>query len=169
MPAGGISTFDGNPNLAIPTTQGYRPGDADFNGAALQDLGKAPPNPATMPTAALYNTYSKQLESVSRMIPYAVASVIAAVSPSIPFWRVAANNVTSNPFTLTRVGTGNYQLTLTNPALFPSAVGQATASLNVVLGAHNYAIGVVNISNGVHITTTEDGVLTDLNFTAELF
>jgi len=168
MPSPGCSTFDGNPNLPTPTTAGYRPGAADFNGAALQDLGSNPPNPTTMPTAALLNTYSLQLESVSRMIPWGSISINAGSSPTVAFYRVAANNIATNPFTVTRNSVGNYSITYAS-GVFPGPVAQPTATINAVLGAHTYGIGAINISLGVQVTTVVDAAAADVNFTVDFF
>jgi hypothetical protein len=175
MPSPGQSTFDGNPNLQVPTTQGYRPGDGDFDGAAFQNLSgtAGTPNPTVIPSANLFNTFCKQLESCSRMIPFASVSVLGGGAPSIAFWRVAANLITSgsgtsgSPFTVTRNSVGN--LSIIYPAgIFPGPMAQPDGALNLVLGAHNYSIGFVNITNGVQVTTTQDGVLTDLSFTVNM-
>lgn len=168
MPAGGISTFDGNPKTSPATTQGYRPGSSDFNGAALQNKASNPPDPSTMPTAELLNTMSLELVSIGKMIPVAFISVNAGGSPTTAYWSTAANNIGSNPFTVTRNGAGDYSITYAAGTL-PTPAAQPAATLNVQLGAHNYAIGAINITNGIRVTTTEDGALTDLNFTAFLY
>jgi hypothetical protein len=168
MPAPGCSTFDGNPNSSPAVTAGYRPGAADFNGAALTNLGSNPPNPATMPTAELLNTDSLQLVSVSRMVPFAAISVTPGSSPSTAYYRTAANNIASNPFTITRNAAGDYSITYPT-GTFPAPVSQPTATLNAQLGAHTYAIGAVNITNGVRVTTVVDGALADVPFTVNLY
>jgi hypothetical protein len=168
MPAPGCSTFDGNPNLPIPTTQGYRPGQDDFDGAEFEDLGSAPPNPRYIPSAGLTNTEGWQLISVSRMIPWGACDVAAGVGPTITNWRVAANNVTANPFTVVRNSVGNYSIT-TAAGVFPAPVGNPRATITAILGAHSYSIGVVNIANGVQVTTTIDGALADISFGVDFF
>jgi hypothetical protein len=174
MPAPGQSTFDGNPNLPTPTTQGYRPGAPDFNGAALVDLNTNPANAGTMPTSALLNTDSLQLVSVSRMIPWGAFDLIAGATPTLAFWRNAANNITSgsgtsgSPFTVTRNAAGDYSVTWAT-GQYPAPVGQPRATLNAVLGAHNYGVGVTNITNGVRVTTTIDGALADINVGVDIF
>lgn len=167
-PAPGSSTFDGNPNTNPPTTTPYRPGLADFNGAQLANDPIFVPDPSTMPTAPLFNTYGYLLTSVGKMIPVAMISINAGASPTVAFWTTAANNIASNPFTTTRTAAGNYNITAAANT-FPAPIAQSDANLNVVLGAHNYAIGCVNIANGVQVTTTQDGVLTDLNFTVRFY
>lgn len=169
MPSPGQSTFDGNPNLETPTTQGYRPGADDFDGCALEDLPGGNPNPAYMPTAALYNTYGLLLVSVGRMIAWGSCSIIGGAVPSLAYWRVAANNITNgsgtsgSPFTVTRNSAGN--LSITYPTgTFPAPMGQPRAFLNVAApGNHNYSITAINIPNGVQVVTLQDGVPTDLN------
>lgn len=168
MPAPGQSTFDGNPQTSPPTTTPYRPGTADFNGANLQNDPVYVPDPNTMPTAPLFNTYSYEIVSIGKMIPVAFISVNAGASPTVAFWSTAANNIASNPFTVTRTGAGNYNVTYAAGTL-PAPTAQPRGSLNVVLGAHNYAIGAVNIVNGIQVTTTQDGALTDLNFTVDFY
>lgn len=162
MPSGGLSTFDGNPNASPATTVGYRPGLPDFNGAALADDPVNPPDPQTMPTSALLNTYGKQLVSYGKVVACAGVGVNAGASPTFQYWTTAANLIVSNPFTLTRVGAGNYQITYA-ANLLPIA-GWPQSQLNAVLGAHNYAISAVNIANGVQVYTVQDGALADLNF-----
>jgi hypothetical protein len=168
MPAGGISTFDGNPNASPVVTAGYRPGVADFNGAALTNDPVNPPDPATMPTAPLFNTIDLLLVSACKMIPTALISVVAGASPTVAFWSTAANLIVANPFTVTRNSVGNYSITYAAGTL-PTPTAQPEAALNVLLAAHSYSIGAVNVANGVQVTTTQDGALTDLNFTAKFF
>lgn len=168
MPAPNLSTWDGNPNTSPPTTTPYRPGTADFNGAGLTNDPVYPPNAATMPTAELFNTIGFLLTSIGKMVPNAFISVNAGASPTTAFWSTAANNILTNPFTITRNSVGNYTITVSANVL-PAPAAQSLAVLNVVLGAHNYSIGCVNVANGVQVTTTQDGALTDLNFTAWLF
>lgn len=168
MPAGGISTFDGNPETSPPTTTPYRPGSADFNGAALLDDPTYPPDPSTMPTANLFNTTDLLIVSLGKMVPVAFISVVAGASPTVAFWSTAANNIVGNPFTVTRTAAGNYSIT-TPANTLPAPVSQPQGELNVVLGAHNYGVSAVNITNGVQVTTTQDGALADLNFTVRFW
>jgi hypothetical protein len=167
MPAPGISTFDGNPNANPATTVGYRPGAPDFNGCALQDDPVQPPDPTTMPTAAQQNTLGAQHVSVGKMIACATFGVNASASPTLQYWQTAANLIVSNPFTITRVGPGHYQITW--PANTFPLIGWPQCNLVFIGGAHNYGIQCAYISNGVEVTTQQDGVLTDLNFRIELY
>jgi hypothetical protein len=173
MPAPNQSTFDGNPNANPPTTAGYRPGADDFDGAQLENADNNF-DPRYVPSAPRFNTDALTIVSCGRMIPWASISVTGGATPSIAFWRVAANQITGgsgtsgSPFTLTRNGAGDISITY-SAALFPSPMGQPHATLNVQLGAHEYAIGALNISNGVRVTTVTDAALTDMNFTVDLF
>lgn len=168
MTAPGQSTFDGNPNATPAVSTGYRPGLSDFNGGALKDDPQYPPDPSTMPTSALFNTIAAMLVSMGKMVPTAFIGINAGASPTVAWWGTAANLIGANPFTVTRNSAGNYSITWTAGVL-PNALGAPNAQINAVLGAHNYSIGTVNIANGVQVTTTEDGVLTDLNFTVWMF
>jgi hypothetical protein len=174
MPAPGQSSFDGNPNLATPTTQGYRPGPEDFDGAAFEDLGSDPPNQRVMESSDNENTKDWQLISVSRMIPWGSFSLIAGATPSLAYWRLASNLITSgtgtsgSPFTVVRNAAGDYSITYPT-GKFPAPVAQPGGTLNVVLGAHTYGIGVTNITNGVRVTTVVDGALADVNCTVDLY
>lgn len=174
MTAPNGSTFDGNPNASPATTAGYRPGLPDFNGGALTDDPQFPPDPATMPTSALLNTDSYQHVSVGKMMVVGRIGVGAGASPTTRWWQVAA--ITSswaqtNPFTITRVGAGNYQITWT-AGLFP-IVGDPEAFLAIIGGSHNYSIQAAYITGsgtqGVQVTTQQDGVPTDLNFHVALY
>jgi len=170
MPAPNGSTFDGNANTSPPTTAPYRPGVNDFNGAALQNdmrPGRAP-DPLTMPTAELFNSTAYMVVSACKMIPSASISVNAGASPTVAFWTTAANKITTNPFTTVRNAAGDYSITapantLPTPNAFPKA------SLAVALGAHNYGVSAVPITNGIRVTTTQDGALTDLSFRADFY
>lgn len=170
MPAPGQSTFDGNPNANPPTIVGYRPGLPDFNGGALTDDGRFPPDPSTMPTAALFNTIAAMLVSLGRASHVGGFAITAGASPVMSSWWAAGNNIASgsNPFSITKNGPGDYSITW--PAgLFPTT-GQPHAWLNVQLtGGHSVSIGAVWIANGVRVTTTQDTTLTDLNFSVALF
>jgi hypothetical protein len=167
MTAPNGSTFDGNPNASPATTVGYRPGQGDFNGAALTDDPSFPPDPATMPTAELFNTYAYLLISICKAIGVAGAAITAGVSPVVSSFWTAALLIASNPFTVTRNGVGDYSITWA-ANLFPIA-GQPRARINALIGATNASIGAVNITNGVRIQTTQGGALTDLNFSFEVF
>lgn len=164
MPAGNQSPWDGNPNASPPTTAGARPGINDFNGAALKNDPVNMPDPATMPTAELFNTLDFTAVSIGKMVPNGFISVVAGGSPTTAFWSTAANNIGSNPFSITRNGAGDYSITVAANT-FPTPAAQPHAQLNVQLGAASYSIGAVNIANGVRVTTTQGGALTDLNFT----
>jgi hypothetical protein len=168
MPSPSQSTFDGNPNTSPPTTTPYRPGLDDFDGAQCIDDPSEPVETNDMPRSSCWNTFGYMLVSACKMIAVANISVTAGVSPTTAFWNTAANNIAANPFTITRNSVGNYSLTFT-AGTFPAPTSAARAFLNVLLGAHNYSIGCVNIANGVQVTTTQDGALTDLNFTVDLF
>lgn len=165
MSAPNQSPFDGNPTLGI--TAGYRPTLNDFNGAALEDDAVNPPDPQTMPCAPVLNTTGYTIVSLGKMVPCANFAVTPGVSPAILSWVTAALNIVSDPFTPSRNGAGDYSITF--PANTFPIQGQPKAHLNVQLGNHNYSIGVVSITNGVRVTTTQDGVLTDLPFSVDLF
>jgi hypothetical protein len=167
MSAPGQSSYDGNPNVSPPVTTGYRPSADDFNGAACEDDTANPPDPQTMATAECWNTICLQLVSVCKMIPSAIIAVTAGATPSISAWATAANNVVSDPFTLTRDAAGSYHITWA-AGLLPVAM-QPEVALNITGGAHNYGAQATNITNGVAITTQQDGVLTDLNFQVKVY
>lgn len=167
MPAGGISTFDGNPNAQVPTSVGYRPGAPDFNGAALVDDTVYPPDPQTMPTAALFNTIDWTIVSLGKMCEVGTFAVTAGSSPIMTSWQTAANLITTNPFTLIRNGVGDYTIEWAANT-FP-ITGQPRAWLNAILGAHAYAIGIINLLTGVRVTTVIDGALADIPFSVALY
>lgn len=170
MAAPNGSTFDGNANLATPTTVGYRPGPQDFNGAALVDDPASPPDPQTMATSWVWNTFCWLIISICKAIGSAGFAVNASASPSMQSWWTAANLILGNPFVLTRVAAGNYTITwASTPNLLPVS-GWPRARLNAVLAAgHSYSISSVNITNGVQIYTLQDTALADLNFSVEVF
>lgn len=159
------STFDGNAALGL--TAPYRPGVDDANGAALKNKPVNPPNPGTQPTAELLNWLSLQSISAGRSIACAGVAVNASASPSVAFWWTAANNIQANPFTLTRVAAGHYQIFAAAGTL-PAPNDWPKVSLNGVLGAHNYAASAVPYASGgnvgVEVYTVIDAVLADVNF-----
>jgi hypothetical protein len=167
MPSPNGSTFDGNQNANPPTSVGYRPGLPDFNGAACQNDTANPPDPLTMPTAECWNTFGAQHVSVGKMVACATFGLVAQSVPILQYWQTAANLIIANPFTLTRVGAGNYQITW-SANTFP-LIGWPKAGLVLIGGSHNYSVECAYITNGVQVTTQVDGVLTDLNFWVELY
>jgi hypothetical protein len=167
MPAGGISTFDGNPNATPAVTNGYRPGPSDFNGAALKDDPVNPPDPQTMPTSALLNGTELTLVSMGKAVAVGGIGINASATPTVAFFWIAANLVVGNPYNVVRNAAGDYSITWASNLL--PIVGWPKPYLNVQLGAHEYAIGAVNITNGVRVTTVEDGALADLNFSVDFF
>lgn len=162
------STFDGNPNTSPPTTTPYRPGLDDFDGAACIDDPTEPVQTNDMPRSSCWNTFGYQLVSACKMIAVATLSVNAGASPTTAFWTTAANKIAANPFTISRTGAGNYSITWV-AGTFPAPTSAARAFLNIALGAHNYAASALNITNGVQVTTTQDGALADLNFTVDIY
>jgi hypothetical protein len=105
----GISTWD-----VLPTP--YRPGVADFNGAALTDDPDAPPNPNEFPTANQMNTEALVLVSIGKMVPNARLSILAGATPSILYCTAAGSNVTSSSFVVTRNAAGDYSITWAQPS-----------------------------------------------------
>lgn len=168
MSAPNQSTFDGNPNVSPPVTSGYRPGLADFNGAALQDDTANPPDPQSMPTSPVWNTFAYELVSVGRMIPVGSFGIVAQVGPTVSFWNVAANNVVADPFAPVRNGAGDY--TISWPSGLLPLGGAPVAIINQILGAVSSSIVAQYLSaTSVRVQTTQGGVLTDLNFSVQLF
>lgn len=168
MPSPGISTFDGNPNATPPTTVGYRPGPDDFDGAELEDDPVNVPDPETMPTSAQMNTRSLLLVSICKAIGVAGFGINASASPTFAFFWTAANLIVGNPFTLTRVGAGHYQITWA-AGQFPIA-GWPRVRLNTaVVSGHSYSVSALNMTNGIEVWTFDNGALADLSFSAEAF
>lgn len=164
MSAPGCSTFDGNPT--IPTTNGYRPGFPDFNGAACVDVTASPPKPPTQGTAACWNTFGATLVSCGKMIAVANIAVNAAVSATLASYATAANQLATNPFTLLRVGIGHYQITW--PANTFPITGWPKAYCNASTAATT-TITAANMTNGVEVWTTQAGAAADVPFNVDLF
>jgi hypothetical protein len=165
MPAGtapGKSTWDVTP-------QPYRPGTSDFNGAVLENSGANPPNPATMPTAELFNTMSLLLVSLGKVVPNAVISVAGGATPAITGFAAAPSAVVLSTFTVTRLGAGNVKVTW--PAgTFPAAATQPTVSLNnIVAAGSNYFVSAQNITNGVQVYTIINSTADDIPFTITVY
>jgi hypothetical protein len=170
MPAGGIDTYSGNPNLAVPTTIGYKMGLDDVNGAACVNDPVNVPNPPQQPTAPCWNTMCAQLVSHDRGAPAGGFGITAGPTPTFAYWFAASGAIMAaaiNPYAMVRVGAGNYQFTWA-PGTFP-LVSWPAASLVLIGGNHTYGIQAAYISNGVQVTTQQDGALTDLNFSVRLF
>jgi hypothetical protein len=134
------STFD-----VVPP---YRPGAADFNGAAKLDDQANPPDPQTMPNAAEWNTICLLLVAMGKVISSAVITVtVSAGTYSASQISAAGAAVSIGSITVTKNGTGDVSLTW--PAnTFPPAVAAPEASLN------DTAAGMITcyaITNGVRI------------------
>ena len=178
MPAPGTSTWDGNANLSPPVTAPYRPGAADFNGIALADSAVYPPNPRTMPTAALLNTWSAMGVMLGRLCQNLTMSVrySSGGAPIIDSFTTAPTAAASLPaastFTVNRTtgGAANGDISISWPVgTFPAALTQPKAYLNVSLGANSYSIGIVAYgSTSVRVTTNQGSTPTDLPFTFEV-
>ena len=176
MPAPNQSPLDGNPNASPPATEGYRPGLDDANGAALADDPIYPPDPQTMPTSALLNYFGAFLVSIGRAIAVAGFGLNAGANPTFQFWWTGSNDITAagvNPFTVTRVAAGHYQITWTS-GLFP-LVGWPKPYLNAAGSAANLGITAEYMTSppagtqGVEVWTVQGGALTDLNCQVDLF
>lgn len=164
MSSGGISTFDGNPNLATPSSIGYRPTKNDFNGAACVDDPVNPPNPPTMPTSACWNTICLELVSVGKAM--AVGGLVVAAGGVVQFAWTAANNLPASPYTVTKTATGKTQITW--PANTFPTVGQPKAWCNDSSGSVP-AITAFAITNGIEVHTFLAGALADANYSVDLF
>jgi hypothetical protein len=177
MPAPGQATWDGNPNASPPITAPYRPSSADFNGASLSDDPVFPPNPATMPTAELLNTYSLQLVTVSRMCPNIRAGVTGGTAPFISAFTATPTAVygasAAGTFGVTRGQTG--QVTVYwNSGAFPASLTPPSAYLNGSIGPTGacVSIGATTFgptANGVVVTTTQGNAYADLPFCFEVW
>jgi hypothetical protein len=181
MPAPNGSTFDGNPNASTPVVVPYRPGAPDFNGIGLQDNPQYPPNPLTMPTAALLNTWSALSVVFGRMIPVLRLSVTGGTTPSISQFIAAPDYVggtlgsstptpiTLSTFTVTHVSTGKVQITWPAGTL-PTATTQPSAHLNGVLSSgYSASVSATPITNGVEVDTLLSGVYSDMSFTVDVY
>ena len=160
MASPNASTFD----IAPP----YRPGNADFNGSAKVDDSENPPDPTIMPSAAEYNTLTKLMVALGKVIPTAVISIkFTAGVPSVDLFSAPGNNVTLGTFTVTDNGAGDTSVTWPVNT-FPAAVAQPTVSLNqdTNLGAAR----AFAIANGVRIKTPNlAGTLTDAAYTVCIY
>jgi hypothetical protein len=155
MGSPGISTFDVSPP--------YRAGSDDFNGNAKIDDAEAPPDAATMPSAAEYNTLTAQMCSVNKVIAVAKLSlgVLAGVY-SMASFTAAGSAPTTPTFTITKNGTGDVSITW--PAnTFPPPVVAPESSLN------HTAPGMITayaITNGVRVVMLNSaGAAADMPFT----
>lgn len=160
MTSPNASTFD----IAPP----YRPGSADFNGSAKVDDSENPPDPTIMPSAAEYNTLTKLMVALGKVIPVAVVSIkFTAAVPSIDLFSAPGSNVTLPTFVVTDNGAGDTSITW--PAnTFPAPVAQPTVSLNQ--DANYAAPRVFAIANGVRIKTPNlSGTLQDAAFTVCIY
>lgn len=153
-----------------------RPSTADFNSCQKQDDPAYPPNPTTDPSAGEWNTAQLCLIAMAQMIPTAIVCVTGGSSPTISAVLSPVDTLNGNisAFTLTRVSAGKVWVELTTATVLnnmPAVVGQPSADINAVLGAHNYAAGAVygtgpEFGNqAAEVTTVVDGALADLSFT----
>jgi hypothetical protein len=146
MTAPGQSPWDGNPLATPPVAVAYRPGTDDFNGAALADDPANPPNPQTMPTGPLFNTYSKTIVSLGQVAPNLVVNIAGGVTPAFVSQTACGSNV-PHPSIL-RNGPGDVSLTWPAGAL-PAPVAGPRAYLRSGPGS----IYAVAITNGVRVHT----------------
>lgn len=164
MGAPGQSPFDGNPNLATPTTVGNRPSKDDFNGGACIDVPAKPPSPPTQPTSACWNTYAWTLVSVGKAM--AVGGLVILAGGAIQFAWTAANKLLASPYTVTKTATGKVQITW--PANTFPVVGQPKVYCNDASGSVPAATAF-NIANGIEVHTFLAGVLADAAFSVDIF
>jgi hypothetical protein len=109
--------------------------------------------------------------------------VSAGPSASFAYWYDDFQSLPAVPpfsfltrFTLTRAAAGTYQIGIAGLSsgqnARPQLVGAPKAFLHCAGGPHSYSI-VAQYSgspiSGVNVWTTEDGVLTDLDFSVDLF
>ncbi len=160
MASPNASTFD----IAPP----YRPGNTDFNGSAKVDDSENPPDPTIMPSAAEYNTLTKLMVAIGKVIPVAVISVkFAGGTPVVQFFSAPGSNVTLGTFTLTDNGIGD--TTIGWPTnTFPPLVANPTVSLNG--GSPAAAPIALPLSNSVRVKTFNlAGSSTDIDYTVAVY
>lgn len=155
--APGVSTWDLVPPRRTTTN--------DFNGCVKVDDQQYPPDPATMPSGAEYNTLCLLMVAVNRVMPAAVISVTGGNPPTLAGFAAPGSSIVGGTFTLTRNGAGDVSITW--PAnTFPTPATAPVVSTNA--GAQSDA-DVVAITNGVRVRTyNAAGAATDLSFTVEI-
>ena len=141
------------------------------NGAGDYSITYAQPTGTTTWAAATaYALNSFVLPPVANGFYYKATSVSGtgtsgATAPAFP--TTVGSTVTDN------AGGNQIVWTCWGPVnVLPPTASQPSASLNLaggVVAAHYYAISSINIQNGVRVTTLFDGVLTDMNFSVDIY
>lgn len=155
MGSPGTSTFD-----VVPP---YRASPTDFNGCAKQDDAENPPDAATMPSAAEYNTLCNQAVALGKVVSAAILSLqVVATVYSVLAFSAAGNAPVLGTFTVTKNGVGDVSITW--PAnTFPPAVCGPEASLNHTVPG---MITAYAITNGVRVVMyNATGAAADMPFT----
>lgn len=159
--------------MSIPTISTWeivgtprRPSLADLGGGAFVDDATYPPDPGTMPSAAMENQNEFQVAAVAKVMPACVICVkITAGTPSINKFSAPSGLVITGTFTVTDNGTGDTSVTW--PAnTFPALTFDSFGGIN---GATIGQMSVQDIANGIRVRTANAaGVATDLNWTVYL-
>lgn len=154
--------WHGDPGAAIAP---HRPTLAQLGGGAYQDDQSDPPDPNTMPCAAMENVNEKTLSGMARTCDVAGFTVkFAAGTPYIDKAVFADEGIVIGDITVTDNGVG--QTDLTWPAdTFPVAALEAHGlTMNAIAGVRDSAAWL--ITNGIRIHTFDDlGIGVDCPFT----
>lgn len=158
MPAASDNPFD----LVLPR----RPSLADVGGASVQDDALYPPDPLTMPTAAMLNVVQKLVaQACAGMLPALKFQLTHGASPSVAAqWQMGASVVV---LTAAKNGAGDY--TVTWPADgFPTPIHRGTGWV-VVSGAY-CPVEVAPVANGVRCKVYDAaGAAADVDFVAAVW
>jgi hypothetical protein len=161
--------------MTIPTVSAFeivgaprRPGLADVGGAAFIDDATDPPDPQTMPSAAMENQNEFLAVAFGMMIPVARFTVTwNGAAYVLTSYQCVSTLVSTGTFTVTRNSVGNISITWAANTL-PASAGQPTTSFTLAALLNNATIGSRNITNGVQTFITAGGAGSDQSYTVEV-
>lgn len=157
--------YDGH---AGSSTAPRRPTEADLGGTGFVDDQEYPPDPTTMPNAAMAIQQVKALAGIARVSPVAIIGVtFSGGTPSISEFRVAGTLVVAGDLTVTDNGNGD--TTIEWPAdTFPASSTHPALTLNADVDIQRqYA---VRSGDSVQVVTRDgSGTGTDCDFTVFVY
>ena len=157
--------LDGDPGASI---EPRRPTLADVGGAAFVDDQAYPPDPTTMPSAAMENQNEKLIQGFGKVVPIAILSIkFAAGTPGIDRMTALGSLLEAAHFTIAKLGVGYTRISWAANKLPPSV---APATLGGLHSDGDFRGVAIPGTNQVEIKTRDSaGALADCDYSLHIY
>jgi hypothetical protein len=151
-----------------------RPGAADFNGIAKENLGGMPvADPVLDPSAEEYNTLCHEAIAFGKVVALAAVLINGGATPSVQSVLAPGSNVSPGSFTITRVVAGHLRVKwpTSGAGALPAIVAAESSvyeDLDATVRTFPWAAAGAGFQ-GVEIKTAVSGVLTDADVLLKVY